>query len=116
MIAKELRIGNYLHFHGSPRPITGYEIYKLNDGACYDESPIELTSGWLERCGLRRHIPSGSDTEIYYINKDGKTVLGYWPIDGAVNVGDFLPNKLRYVHQLQNLYFSLTGTELEIKL
>jgi hypothetical protein len=35
--------------------------------------------------------------------------FGYW--SGALNLGV----KILYVHQLQNLYFALTGKELEIK-
>lgn len=108
----ELRIGNLLEFHGQIRPITAYEIYKLADGACFDEYPILLTEDLLLRMGFKRHIPSGGNLPVYYINYEGTTVLGYWLIDGAVNIGDFIPHKIKYVHQLQNLYFALTGDEL----
>lgn len=30
--------------------------------------------------------------------------------------GIYLGGQIKYVHQLQNLYFALTGTELEVKL
>lgn len=115
MKAQELRIGNLLNFHGAVRPITAYEIYKLNEGACYDEYPEKITEDYLLKFGFVKHIPSGSNTVMYYINFEGRTVIGYWPIDGAVNIGDFIPNHIKYLHEMQNLYYVLTGKELELK-
>lgn len=94
-LTTQLRKGNMINFHGEPRPITAYEIYKLSEGACFDEYPITITEEWLLNLGLRKHIPSGKDDAIYYINHEGKTVLGYWLIDGAVNIGEFIPKNIK---------------------
>ena len=40
-----------------------------------------------------------------------------WRTDGEkdFNIGQGFKHRLKYVHQLQNLYFALTGKELKIK-
>ena len=40
-------------------------------------------------------------------------ILGSWIYDD--NEEDYLCEDIRYVHQLQNIIFALTGEELEIK-
>lgn len=81
----------------------------------YDEiSPIPLTEEWLVRFGFE---------EKTYVNGDGDE-FNWWSLhgfslnDGFQLTGDngtsesMLPYKLEYVHQLQNLFFALTGEEL----
>lgn len=76
------------------------------------EHCIPLTSEWLERLGLN------PDDHYYYrwnrsgvrLMKDNKWVYGIFA-DGSF----YYVSELKYVHQLQNLYFALTGNELELK-
>ena len=68
--------------------------------------PIQLTEEWLVKFGFIKRTPTG-----YYFD------MGRM----SINLPDFeyknirIDVKLKYVHQLQNLYFALTGEELTIK-
>lgn len=118
----ELRIGNLVYHKDNPLPqkVDGLDLYKIQSEYISEYSmpdyfkPIPITEEWLLNLGLRKHILSGKDDAVYYINHEGKTVLGYWLIDGAVNIGEFIPKNIKYVHELQNLYFVLTGVELSL--
>lgn len=89
-------------------------LYSEDSSAGFDEIyPIPLTPEILEKCGFKGNYPSigilgdGPILEIYY--KDG----------GLFFVGsEFTYNepKIQYLHQLQNLYFALTGEELAFTL
>jgi hypothetical protein len=75
--------------------------------------PIPLTEEWLLKLGLEKigiwtfslNLVGNLDL-IYYLGEKG------WSI-GLKSYSDF--SNLKYVHQLQNLYFALTGKELIIK-
>ena len=79
--------------------------------------PIPLTEELLLKCGFR-----GSYSNELYINiKKGTNLysLGYNFIENRCYLDvDFtfidLDNEIKYLHQLQNLYFVLTGEELKI--
>lgn len=80
----------------------GEEVQKYNDNVC----PITLTTAVLESCGM-----------IYDKHLDEWHLLNDWVFYTAnmKNVIEFdYEIKLQYLHQLQNLYFVLTGEELEI--
>ena len=139
MKANELRIGNHiindgcvceiLHLYGGTynycrlKTLQGGDIVALYDLI----KPIPLTHELLEKCGF-----SDKDYKSGYIGIEIKAggmitdfvltkpqVLGEfqkqfcWEYT-AGNIPFFL--KLEYLHQLQNLYFALTGEELEINL
>ncbi len=57
-----------------------------------------------------RHEPDGTEMSVLVIlDPETKKIRGI----GAVGVRDEFPHaELQYVHQLQNLYFALTGEEL----
>ena len=115
--ANELRIGNYYHLVEEGVDIN--EVYQISDGYSLhliDEynnaKPIPLTEEWLLKmcfeCGQlktskRFWIPNFN---IRIFNKSGKTQVSH---SGKVY------EHIKYVHQLQNLYFALTGEELKIK-
>lgn len=71
--------------------------------------PITLTPEILERCGLK-------NDDGYYHNEDYSFSIEergneyFYEYDGR-NIG----KGCKYLHQLQNLYFALTGKELEFK-
>jgi hypothetical protein len=121
---KELRIGNRL----SPRrvldpeniPLTGYSICaghidysveRLN----YDWEPIKLNLEILENCGFKG-IDWEMDQYDCEIAIDRNNTLMYehsekeWLINGM-----YLSHRPKYLHELQNLFYCLSGKELEIK-
>lgn len=111
MDASELRIGNYTLDHGSPEQIPyGSDI----DSAGLME-PIPLSEEWLLKFGFEKfefEYEEGFETTYVLEKKNGhQFVLSdtFQPMDGEIAMLDY---KLSYVHQLQNLFYCLTGIEL----
>jgi len=114
--ANELRIGNFLLFEdNSVIEVRGIHPSgkNIHDGKKWIEvfrlNPISLTEDWLTlKFGFKLLIPFGScfALELFYIQYYGDSI-GFFETRNH--------KKLEYVHKLQNLYFSLTGTELTIK-
>ena len=112
----ELRIGNYVQY-----PLlavsaidSGEEIDRINDAA---GQPIHITVEWLVKFGFEKHKTekgyglTKKPLTFYVHVVDGEEMISYpsylkkSPIELIVN----------FVHELQNLYFALTGKELKIK-
>jgi hypothetical protein len=107
----------YTH-HGSGTVFSDHD-----ENQCYDGTPI--TEEWLLKFRFEKGLlqTNYDDAVSYLINKSdtvadfiivfekGKYYLG---IDGEYGVESIFKN-LEFVHQLQNLYFALTGEELTIK-
>ena len=81
-----------------------------------DAKPIELTEDILLKCGFEVATEDGGVVGSYSYWSNGKidlNNLGFW---WFVVTTDFHHPRIDYLHQLQNLYFALTQTELEINL
>ena len=78
--------------------------------------PIPLTEEWLFKFGFRDNNYS-FDKDIFHISWSVRVistnVRSLFFLDGEIP--DDWKINIKYVHQLQNLYFALTGEELEIK-
>lgn len=74
-----------------------------------DLSPIPLTEEWLVKFSIEY---TDTKTENGYRLQVGNAIIGFK--DTVHYMGQPLSH-IRYVHQLQNLYFALTGTELTYK-
>lgn len=118
MKATELRIGNYYNWRGGDAPDEGYdEIFSGKDFAdiCKHPNwfrPIPLTEEWLLRFGFKR-------TDVFQAVRFELSEYFVVTIHDSGNINFCLRNNsfsvsLKYVHQLQNLYFALTGEELKI--
>jgi hypothetical protein len=83
-----------------------------------DLSPIPLTKEWLLKFGFEKRITVGHSVQ-YFIGKN--PITHDWLFDILWLDGYSAPfyrngfHKIQYVHQLQNLYYDLTGEELTIK-
>lgn len=135
MKANELRIGNFVQaiFHDKNSEIKNfYNVCKIcniseqgisanrvfpDDSTSYTGSfePIPLTEEWLLKFGFENHIIN--EHTIYQNNwkKGFLTIL--WRKYGTYydfSTGRFIIGSISFVHQLQNLYFALTGEELTI--
>lgn len=75
---------------------------------------IPLTEEWLLRMGFEK-----TEKEWYFLNVCNDWTYLYWNKEGifelSVNKHSVIFQNITSVHQLQNLYFALTGEELEIK-
>lgn len=110
--SKDLRIGNYVKLAGYEYEyhiVLGCDIAELDDPAIDLKAlPIKLTEEWLLKFGWKKDsIISEDDAysfkgEIVFIGETGVRYFGLTTI-------------LKYVHELQNLYFAITGEELELK-
>ncbi len=112
MKASELRIGNWVNGkHRGEFQVTCENISDLQNGHI-ELKGIPLTEEWLERMGFKdnewRHK---TDANCMYWGKDRKKL--YISDQRDTEYSFIAPCK--YVHQLQNLYHSLTGEELTIK-
>jgi len=118
MEANELRIGNL--FKWSELASMGHGIGKITHGQQIMDyikfkEPIPLTEEWLIRFGFEKTKNKSPE----YWNK-GFIKLLKWKTNDYVNLSINRSTKIRgimvnSVHQLQNLYFALTGQELEYK-
>jgi hypothetical protein len=110
MKENELRIGNWVL---SP---TEGEI-QIENGWQIDEGeevkPIPLTEEWLFKFGFKfdGHCSWWKNKLIELTIDTGEDEYSVFNDNG-----DYITLKgIKYVHQLQNLYFALTGEELTIK-
>jgi len=127
MKALELRIGNWIiepeSDDKSPFKVWGVYCEKGNDKINgYPISyfkPIPLTEEWLLKFGFKKELLS-DDSSYYYslgFNENKYCDLSICSCDknGFIEVTLFPYEdwfRYKYLHQLQNLYFTLTGEEL----
>lgn len=124
MKANELRIGNSVHFSGEVIRVELIDTCEVWFGerqeADLDEcSGIPLTEEWLLKFGFEKN-DNKSFSDAFLFIMVGGSKLHINPDNGVVWIvrdGNIFnnPQLIRFVHQLQNLYFALTGEELEIK-
>ena len=98
MEAKELRIGNWVMGNSKPYIITALHFAKFNMLQC---KPIPLTEEWLVKFGFEMKRKTFYEFGIYLIGM--KNNRWYFITSGIAEI------ELNHVHQLQNLYFALTG-------
>lgn len=118
--ANELRIGNWVYDEQSksPVPIRGGGIMLIDEGKRNFEA-IPLTSEILVSCGFENitHF-EGVPTGVYKKNGLNIGLNGDDFVNAQYTVifDDDICVKVKFLHQLQNLYFALTGEELEVRL
>lgn len=118
MEARELRIGNYVKYKCCVGDLHESQVDEIKRngfawcGGWMAKEPILLTEEWMVKFGFESKgiIKIGEE-------KDGEI---YW-YKNQLHISDMrdssysFVSKCEYVHQLQNLYFALTGEELTIK-
>lgn len=143
MDARELRLGNYVRlaedfkFVETKAPaetvckveaIKRNSLYlecKVGDGVCYSEvpvsmvEPIPLTEESLLECGFTKEYDSfcyGIELSYgRYLYNDG---VNDNKLFASINSAEYPLSRIpiEYLHQLQNVYFALTGEELQVNL
>ena len=124
MEVQELRVGNYLFKYGEVVKVveigikhkgdTNYYLRSENDNCGYwiDQfNPIPLTEEILLKCGFKKR--SDGDYNLFKYSEVDIIIcndFSSWQCDGI----NFSVNRIKYLHQLQNLYWCLVGKELNI--
>lgn len=112
--ANELRIGNYLKNDGVVVKIDARSIFDIWGGNLITRikkyEPIHITEDWLLKFGfvLRGFYYHFPNHEIFKLEQY-KLNNAYFLRHGNESLDSV---RINYVHQLQNLYFALTGKEL----
>ena len=115
---KEMRIGNWYVFDEEPVQFSFSDMKDLEFEEGYIGDPIPLTEEWLVKFGFEKEGDWAYYVDYYYKdyvvyifndNSQPKMHLDYRGGE-QIELGG-----VDYVHQLQNLYFSLTGEEIKIK-
>ena len=108
MEAKELRIGNYVMGETDPSErVTETTIEILAFIKLF--KPIPLTEEWLLIFGFKNGVIKDNKVGVLEVKLNGYTWIG-----GEHSEHGYEPKEIKHVHQLQNLYFALTGNELAL--
>jgi hypothetical protein len=130
MEAKNLRIGNFIKDRGNKVIRIDFMEYQesgystkfgqrifLNDEEVHPMTeytdyaiPIDINEEWLSKLGFTRD--DETDYRWYILDKS----IAYAADDNSIRIADSWEfGKRKYVHELQNLFFALTGNELSIE-
>lgn len=126
--AQELRIGNYFLYDNRIQVVNG--VIDINGGYRIDFKtehkrklvkychPIPLTEEWLMKFGFEWNKETKTyEHKVFYpwhVSKSINIDIQNWQVFNYV-LQAVANRKIKYVHQLQNLYFALTGDELTIR-
>ena len=112
MTKNELRIGNYVTIHRTEIEMLEGD-FSFNDSFFY---PIPITKEWLLILGFE-YIESWPNYRIptndgYYNSIQLYENEWHYNNDSS-DAGCYYVATIKYVHQLQNLYFAINNTELK---
>lgn len=118
MEAKNYRIGNYINyvtFSKTERVKVTSELISeldINSGSGSHRlyHPVRLNDDLLKNLGFKYNTKfMVFENGDVYLDSDYKSTPTYtFELNG-------LETKIKYIHEIQNLFFALTGTELELK-
>jgi hypothetical protein len=101
----------------SEKDLTTYVIdrsmFPLEKGWFTD--PIPITEEWLLKLGFITSDWDNNSSFRLMIGNNEYTMVFRKENSLVCEIGDLFVKDVLYVHQLQNIYFSLTGEELTIK-
>lgn len=124
MEATELRLNNFVIYEDEIVPVIGMEnndnglLVKIDSNNVTDFrnlKPITLTAEWFQRLGFKEAYRSSTRVRFelpnycrYDFDLSSNKIL-----QGFLFFGNYI--KCNHLHQLQNIYFTLTGEELKIE-
>lgn len=128
MKIEELRIGNFYQQFDLKHEVYDYRQITLFDFEYISGSsmslkevgfePIPLTEEWLVKFGFEFTPGGTSGADMWqgmgFWTKRDVVLRGSRGIKYPLRLNGYFNCEFKYVHQLQNLYFALTGEELEL--
>ena len=122
MQASELRIGNYViddenslvQVYSISKSDTQVSFKTKNNHTIYyssDIAPIPITKEWIKKTKLNEGNGIHNSRFSGLLSTKYHELISSW----YLYIGTIEVSCIEYVHQLQNLYFALTGEELEVK-
>lgn len=119
MTLKELRLGNWVRitdYYNTPINVEArgkYHQFTFSDAKIIQYlEPIPLSEELLLKCGFEKWV------EGVYLHDNISVSLSIME-DNTIEVtidGIYRVCVIKYLHQLQNIYFNLVGEELEVKI
>ena len=130
MEVRELRLGNWMkakdtrtlpafgkvvqtYAYGFSVDYHGFTVDNHYPGSYYE--PIPLTPEILEKAGFELTNPLNIENANTYFKEGLNEFISYHG-EGICIYESTKKRVIKYLHQLQNLYYALTGEELEISL
>ena len=110
MKASELRIGNYILDGGDVEEVT-YRVIEMLVKNQAEFDPIPLTEEWLLKFGFDKRMFGWWSNALFLRTENRNGYFYDWQ-----KTNETAGTYIEYVHQLQNLYFVLTGKELILTL
>lgn len=110
MEAKDLRVGNWVEIIQPKK-----DVYTTIQPSCFSVEiekfykPIQITEEWLKYFGFKYNNPT---YEWYDQNAVFFIQVNYLGFDLIAKFHNQVIKEIKYVHELQNLYFALIGKEL----
>lgn len=132
MNVKELRLGNYVKFRFNIIQVSSISCSGINLEAYYDYygcqerikarvlkdqiKPIPLTEEWLLKLGfIPTDLSIKRSFDVTTYNNRWHGVFLEYHFAGWYMTTPHIVKEIKWVHQIQNLYFSVTQEELTIK-
>ena len=116
------RIGNFVETPDGIQPIieiSQHAVYTADFKSTWAEiKPIPLTEDWLKIFGFERKDNPNNTPSWIWIKKGQVWFYQDWKgCDFYINsfINTYSQKEVKFIHELQNLYFALTGEELTLK-
>jgi hypothetical protein len=112
--ANELRIGNWVNVQDQ-----SVQLSFIDNEDNEEFEPIPLTPEIVEKCGFVNkavHEFWMSKQATHLWANVAYSMTGHVLLKDTIHSGSVRITNIKFLHQLQNLYFALTGEELEIKM
>lgn len=134
----EYRLGNLIESDGAIYTVGAISQHGISIGECVRKAtgmrtnggqkhPIKITPEILQKCGFDKKVNiqqiDGIEMtlQVRGDGRDGTWFSSCGTMNGGIVVlclcrGNYFSNNIEYLHQLQNLFFALTGLELNVSL
>ncbi len=111
MLEGELREGNFVFYSGQVLQLNQNNIDLIYTRSNNTIEGVDINVNWLENFGFF-YVTSTEDMYTFYLNG---VKIQLADDHATVTIHNSGSKKIKYVHELQNIFFALTGSELELK-